>query len=175
MPLIKNGAFVEDPWRHVADSEDLPEASRAIISLSRWTAERDTLLHRNAPLGIRLKSGETPEEIAGDLDRFDVIALEFPHFKNGRAYSYARLLRGRYGYKKEIRAVGEVLRDQLLFMARCGIDAFEVSDRISREAFAAAMNEITVFFQPAEDGRAPVTSLRQRLAETAGARQAQMA
>lgn len=175
MPLIKDGAFAEDVWRYVSDDEEIPTDGHAIVSLSRWKAERDTLLQRNAPLGIRLKNDETPEEIAGDLDRFDVIALEFPQFKNGRAYSYARLLRGRYGYKKELRAVGEVLRDQILFMARCGIDAFEVSDRISCEAFTAAMNEITVFFQPAEDGRMPVISLRQRLADKAGARQLQMA
>lgn len=175
MPLIKDGVFTDDPWRYVSDDEEMPVDGQAIITLSRWTAERDALLQRNAPLGIRLKSGETPEEIASDLDKFDVIALEFPHFKNGRAYSYARLLRGRYGYKKELRAVGEVLRDQLLFMARCGIDAFEVSNRISREAFAAAMNEITVFFQPAEDGHTPVLSLRQRLAEKTRVRHLEMA
>ena len=172
MALIKEGQFVEDAWCTVGDGEDMPADCPAIISLDRWQADRETLLKRNAPLGIKLESGQDPEEIKDDLDRFDVIALEFPQFKNGRGYSYARLLRERYGYQKELRAVGDVLRDQLLFMARCGIDAFEVSERITLDGYRAAMDEISVFFQPAADDRAPVLSLRDRLAAQATAKTA---
>lgn len=164
MALIKNDAFADDPWCLVADGDELPVDCAVIVTLDRWRAERDELLKRNAPLGIKLESGQEPKEIADDLDRFDVIALEFPQFKNGRGYSYARLLRERYGFDREIRAVGDVLRDQLQFMARCGIDAFEVSDRVTLDGYREAMSEISVFFQPTGDGRTPVLSLRERLA-----------
>ena len=128
MPLIKDVEFVDDPWVAVADEEVLPEGAPAIISLARWQAERDTLAGRSAPLGIRLCADQPPAEIADDLDRFQVIALEFPSFGDGRAYSYARLLRERFGYRGELRAVGNVLRDQALFMRRCGFDTFEVAE-----------------------------------------------
>ena len=106
MPLIKGDRIVDDPWIAVDDEDELPEGAPAIVSLARWRAERDTLAGRNAPLGIRLRADQPPGEIAADLDRFQVIALEFPSFGDGRAYSYARLLRGRHGYRGELRAVG---------------------------------------------------------------------
>lgn len=125
MPLIKDQQIVTDDWQHVEDGDALPATGGAIVSLARWQADAESLNGRNAPLGIRLKSEERAELIAADLDRFDVVALEFPAFKDGRAYSTARLLRERYRYTGEVRAVGDVLRDQLQFMLRCGFDAFE--------------------------------------------------
>ncbi|MBX3507944.1 MAG: DUF934 domain-containing protein, partial [Parvibaculum sp.] len=108
MQLIKNGSFIEDQFVTVGDDEALPEGA-AIVSLERWQAERETLRARNAPVGVRLKSGQEPSVIAQDLDKLAVVALEFPAYRNGRAYSYARLLRERYGFKGEVRAVGNVL------------------------------------------------------------------
>jgi uncharacterized protein (DUF934 family) len=123
MPLIKNDKLIEDSWVAANDDEPLPLAEAIIVSLERWQAARGELLSRNGRLGLRLKSDQSPVLVAEDLEHFDLIALEFPKFKDGRAYSYARLLRERYGYKGELRAVGEVLRDQLIFMHRCGFDA----------------------------------------------------
>ncbi len=160
MPLIKGNELVPDPWVTLGDDEALPEGARAIVSLERWQTEREALLGRNAPLGIRLRSDQPPKLAAEDLDRFQVIALEFPRFGDGRAYSYARLLRARYGFRGELRAVGNVLRDQALFMLRCGFDAFEVAEGTSIEGWRAALAEISVFYQPAEDGRRPVHALR---------------
>ncbi len=160
MPLIKDDEIVEDPWTTVDDEEDLPEAAPAIVSLARWRAERDTLAGRNAPLGIRLRADQPPGEIAADLDRFQVIALEFPSFGDGRAYSYARLLRARHGYRGELRAVGQVLRDQALFLRRCGFDAFEVAEGTGVAGWREALGEISVFYQPAEDGRPAAHGLR---------------
>src|SRR5690606_3261387 len=102
-----------------------------------------------------------------DLDKFSVVALEFPAYRNGRAYSYARLLRERYGYKGELRAVGNVLRDQFQFMIRCGFDALEVSDKITPEIWAECSNFFSHYYQPAADGKPTVLSLRQRLAARA--------
>ena len=121
MALIKDGAVVDDAWITVSDDAALPDAP-VIVSFDRWKAERDHLIGRNAPLGIRLASGQSPDEIAGDLDRFSLVALEFPVFTDGRAFTSARILRERYGFFGEIRAVGDVLRDQILFMMRCGFD-----------------------------------------------------
>ncbi len=162
MPLLRDGALVDDGWVTVDDGTALPMDGPAIVSLERWQAHRDALLGRNAPLGIRLKSDQSPALIADDLGRFAVVALEFPVFKDGRAYSYARLLRERYGYKGEVRAVGEVLRDQFLFMVRCGFDAIEVKDENTAGQWRQAVSEISVVYQPAADNQTPVWALRHR-------------
>ena len=162
MPLLRDGALVDDPWVTVDDGTQLPMDGPAIVSLERWQAHRDALLGRNAALGIRLKSDQSPALIAGDLDRFAVVALEFPVFRDGRAYSYARLLRERYGYRGEVRAVGEVLRDQFLFMLRCGFDALEVKDENAAGQWREAVSEISVVYQPAADSQTPVWALRHR-------------
>lgn len=147
MALIKDGAVVDDPWVAVADDADLPQARPAIVTLERWRAERDALIGRNAPLGVRLASDRSPAEIADDLDRLALVALEFPVFTDGRAFTSARLLRERYGYSGEIRAVGNVLRDQILFMVRCGFDAFEMSSARAASEWRQAAAEIDVFYQ----------------------------
>ena len=162
MPLLRDGALVDDPWVTVDDGTQLPMDGPAIVSLERWQTHRDELLGRNAPLGIRLKSDQPPALIADDLDRFAVVALEFPVFRDGWAYSYARLLRERYGYRGEVRAVGEVLRDQFLFMLRCGFDALEVRDEKAADQWREAVSEISVVYQPAADSQTPVWALRHR-------------
>ncbi|MCH8809777.1 MAG: DUF934 domain-containing protein, partial [Proteobacteria bacterium] len=125
---------------------------------------REALLQRNAPLGIRLRSDQPPKLVLDDLDRFAVVALEFPKFGDGRAYSYARLLRERYGYRGELRAVGNVLRDQALFMLRCGFDAFELAEDSALEGWRESLAEISVFYQPTADGRSPAHALRAKCA-----------
>ena len=160
MALVKDGKLTEDSWVAVADAADVPSSGPVIVSLSRWRAERDALLTRSDPLGVRLASHEMASEIAPDLDRIGLVALEFPTFRDGRAYSSARLLRDRYGFKGELRAVGNVLRDQLLFMNRCGFDAFEIASDDAVEVWRKAIEEFSVWYQPATDNRVPVTVLR---------------
>ena len=160
MPLIKDGRLASDPWIAVGDDGALPATGAVIVSLARFLAEREALLRRGAPLGVRLRSGELAKEIGEDARRFGVIALEFPTFRDGRPYSTARLLRERYGFAGELRAVGDVLRDQFLFMRRCGFDAFEVADEKAIEGWRKAIAEFTVFYQAATDGRAPASALR---------------
>ncbi len=159
--LIKQGALAEDRWVHRSDDEALPDGTPAIVSLDRWKRDRATLVARNAPVGVRLKSDQQPMEIAADLDRVGVVALEFPVFKDGRVFSYARILRDRYGYKGELRAFGHILRDQYLFLDRCGVDAIEVRGEKALDEWQAAMNEFSVFYQPASDARRrPAVALR---------------
>jgi uncharacterized protein (DUF934 family) len=161
MQLIKNGRLAADAWRNLADDAPLPQMGPVIVGLARWRAEREALIARGGPLGIRLASDEPPSEIAEDVGVFDVIALEFPKFTDGRAYSYARLLRERHGFRGELRAVGNVLSDQFLFMHRCGFDAFE-AESATADGWQRAMTEIAVWYQPTGDERAPVSVLRHR-------------
>ncbi|MBI4182990.1 MAG: DUF934 domain-containing protein [Proteobacteria bacterium] len=160
MALIKDGAFVDDPWVAVGDDPDLPAGAPVVVGLDRWQRDRDSLLGRNGPLGIRLRSDQSPATVAADLGRFALVALEFPKFTDGRAYSYARLLRERYGFKGEVRAVGNVLRDQISFMRRCGFDAFEVPERAREAGWLRNLAGLSVVYQRAADGRRPASVLR---------------
>ena len=156
MRIIKGQEIVEDQWVHVEDEQPLPEGD-VIISLARWQAEKDTLIGRNqGGLGVRVSPDYHVEDIADDLEHFDVVALDFPVFRDGRAYSTARLLRDRYNYEGEIRATGDVLRDQLFYMFRCGFDAFEVRADRSIDDAIKAFSEMTVTYQPATDEPLPL-------------------
>ena len=156
MRIIKDRHIVEDDWQNVEDGAPLPEG-KVIVSLSRWRAERDQLIgRRNSGLGIKLTSSEHAEDIAADLDNFEVVALNFPIFSDGRAYSTARLLRDRYGYQGELRATGDVLRDQIFFMHRVGFDAFEVRADRSIEDALKAFDDFSVTYQPSTDEHQPL-------------------
>lgn len=161
MPLIKNNVFAENGFAHVSDEEALPKGA-VVVSLKRFQAERELLMTRNAPLGVRIASDQVPDTLGSDVHHFAVIELEFPKFRDGRGYSSARILRERMGYKGEIRARGDVLRDQWLFMSRVGVDAFEVRPGTRLEDFKAAMAEQTVFYQRSSDRHASVFELRHR-------------
>jgi uncharacterized protein (DUF934 family) len=126
MAIFKDNGFVEDEWTVAADEVPLP-AGRAVVSKARFLAERETLATRNAPLGLILRSGENLDGLEGDLERFALIVLDIPKYTDGRSYSTARLLRERYKYAGELRASGDVLRDQIMFLHRVGFDAFDVT------------------------------------------------
>lgn len=160
MPLIKDGRLAEDAWVAVGDDEPLPPDRPALIPLERWQRDRETLLGRNAPLGLRLRSDQSPRLVAADVSRFRLFALEFPKFNDGRAFSYARLLRERYSFAGEIRAVGHLIRDQFAFLVRCGFDAVEVKDARLAEQWQEALAEFSVVYQPATDSRRPAFTLR---------------
>jgi uncharacterized protein (DUF934 family) len=160
MALIKQGEIAQDPWTDASGLEAIPAAGPVIVSLAQWEDQRETLATRSDPVGIRLRSDEPPARIAGDLAHFDLVALEFPAFKDGRAYSYARLLRERHGYAGELRAVGEVLCEQLHLMDRCGFDAFEVDSSNALDEWRTASSEIGVRYQPTGDGRQTTAALR---------------
>lgn len=157
MALWKNGAFVEDGWREIAEGEDIPPPGHVILPLDWWHQERHAFDGSNAPIGLRIEPGANLEEIAPDVHRFALIALSFPKFNDGRAFSTARLLRERYRFRGELRAVGEVLLDQIQMMERCGFDTFAISDpvtqRILRERGAPAYSR---FYQPGAGGETAV-------------------
>ncbi len=162
MPLLKDGKLIDDPWVHVADEVAIPASGPVIVGLKRWREERESLIKRKDPVGVRLQSDHTAGDVADDLEHLGVVALAFPVFKDGRAYSNARRLRERHGYTGEIRAIGNVLRDQYLFMRRCGFDALEVKEGETEKDWQKATNAITAAYQPAADDRETILNLRQR-------------
>lgn len=127
--IIKNKAVVSDDWTVLRLSEnETPESvtvpsGKIIVPLKVWQAQR-AMLQNRAELGVWLASNERPEELKGEVDKFNVIAVDFPKFADGRGYSIAYNLRARLGYVGELRAIGDVLRDQLFYMQRVGFNAF---------------------------------------------------
>jgi uncharacterized protein (DUF934 family) len=131
-----------------------------LVSVARFKKERDALLARNTPVGIRLQAAENPELLGDDVNHFALIALEFPKFRDGRAFSWARMLRTRLGFTGEIRAVGDFLYDQVNYQKRVGFDAWEVPDHFTIEMFHRALSEMTNVYQPSTDGRVTIRQLR---------------
>jgi uncharacterized protein (DUF934 family) len=137
MVLIRSdGERAYDPWTTLADEAPMPSSGDIVVTLERWQTQREKLAAHPGRLGLRLRAEQLAEAVGGDIATFSLIALEFPKFSDGRPYSTARLLRERFGFAGELRAVGHVLQDQFLFMERCGFDAFEVEDEETANAWA---------------------------------------
>lgn len=147
-------APAQNVFASVADDQDIP-AGDVIVSLARFQADGERLLSEGRKVGVRLTAAEEVEALAYDLPRLAVVALEFPKFRDGRAYTNARLLRDRLGFKGQVRAVGDVLREQAGFMVRCGFDAFEPADGSSSNDWDAAAHRHRHVYQRASDHRAP--------------------
>ena len=150
----------EDPFTAVADETPIPRGD-VIVSLQRFQAEGERLLGEGRKVGVRVEADEAVEDIARDLPRLAVVALAIPKFRHGQAYSSARILRERYGYQGEVRAVGDVLREQTRFLARCGVDAFEPADGSTPADLTHVIGRYRHVYQRAADGREPAFVERQ--------------
>lgn len=159
MPLVKNGVAVADSFLPVADGEAVPDGA-VLVSAERLLAEGAALTGRNGEIGVIWPNNRDVAELAPYLDRLSLVALVFPKFRDGRAYSQARLLRERFGFHGELRATGNVLRDQLLMMVRAGFDAFVVEKQADADAFGKAIATYSVFYQPTGDRRTTVRDAR---------------
>ena len=133
MPLVKSGKIITDPFVHVADGAELPGDGAVLISAARFLEDPETLSRRSGKTGVIWPNNRDLDDLVPYLDRLAAVALVFPSFRDGRAYSQARLLRERHGYDGELRATGQVLRDQFVFMTRAGFDAFEVKKESDAE------------------------------------------
>jgi uncharacterized protein (DUF934 family) len=159
--IIKNKAVVNDEWDVLRLAEnDTPESvvvpsDRVIVPLKVWHAQRDTLQHR-ADVGVWLASDERAENLQNDVQKFAVIAVDFPKFADGRGYSIAYHLRVRLGYRGELRAIGDVLRDQMFYMQRVGFDAFAPrADKDIHEALKG-LSDFSVTYQASSDQAEPL-------------------
>ena len=171
MALIKGRKRVVDSWKLFENSEDptalaLLEACDLVVPLAVWRGRREELLAHNGRLGLCLGPSDEPGEIVGDLRHFNLIAVRFPSFTDGRGYSIARLLRERYGWRGELRAIGDIQRDQLYYLFRCGFDAYDLREREDIEVALAAFEDFSEAYQTGVDR--PLPLFRRR--EAAGAR-----
>jgi uncharacterized protein (DUF934 family) len=154
MPLVKGGQIITDPFAHVADDAELPEGGAVLVTAKRFLQGPEAILQRQAKAGVIWPNNRDVDDLVPYLDRLAAVALVFPIFRDGRAYSQARLLRERFAYRGELRATGQVLRDQFVFMLRAGFDAFEVVKDADAAVFAEVARRYSVFYQPTGDGRA---------------------
>ena len=157
MPLIRNKQLVaSDSFTLVADDAEIPANGDVIVGLARFFAHEASLLARSGKVGVRVDPEDDVNEAAQALSKVSLVALSFPKFGDGRAYSKARLFRERFGFKGELRAVGEVLADQLQYMLRCGFDAFALAEGKDVAAAIRAIDDFTVTYQGATDDPRPL-------------------
>ncbi len=150
--LWTHNQFVADGWRAIADDAPLPDGGRPLLSLGRWRKEREALARRGARFGLVVQAGEVLDPATDDVSGLAVIALVFPKFTDGRAYSTARRLREHWGFQGELRATGDVLLDQLPLMLRAGFDAFEIVDAATVSALERGhLPAVTRVYQPAAE------------------------
>ena len=166
MHIIRNRRISRSHWRHVPEGAlagnngaELPGGA-IIVALADWREHKTELLGRDAPIGVRLGADDALTEICEELDSIALVALAFCGVTEGRGYSQARLLRERHGYRGEIRAIGDVSRDRLAFMERCGFNAYELREDCDLQGALAAFGEISQVYQPGADAREPIASLR---------------
>ncbi len=158
---------LEDPFVSVADDAALTSGTDALVSLARFEKDPEGLLASAARLGVRLPSDRGVEPVVPWLSGLALIAIEFPKFQDGRGYSLARLLRDRHAFAGELRAVGNVLRDQIAFMHRVGFDSFELDPKFGpggRDPASAlsAFDDFDVAYQAAADQPKPLWKRAQR-------------
>jgi uncharacterized protein (DUF934 family) len=169
MALIRNRKLTQDQWKLLPSLPEgglpaIPEHGRVIVPLAVWTALREQLLAREEGVGVLLRPEDDPAAIARDLEHVEVIAVHFPSFTDGRGYSTARLLRERYGWRGELRATGDIQRDQLLLLERCGFDTLELREGEDvgvalagfedfSEAYQAAVHPPLPLFRRRESGK----------------------
>ena len=156
MRVIKDRKVVDDGWELLPAGDPIPARGDVIVSLdtwARWVESPD--LTRSGRVGVVLESDELPDRIVA-LERAPLVAIRFPKFVDGRGYTSARLLRDRLGYAGELRAVGDVLRDQLFYMARCGFDSFALKAGKDIDGALAAFDDFSVAYQAAADDPRPL-------------------
>ena len=158
--IIKDKQIVDDSWQLLpavvepADVE-VPETN-VIVPLNVWQAQKDTLAQRQGSLGVWLDCDETAEELGSDAKDLALVAINFPGFMDGRGFSTARVLRDRFQYDGELRAVGAIIRDQLCYLQRCGFNSFAMAEDINLEQALNSLNDFTEFYQAASDQTLPL-------------------
>ena len=167
--ILRNGELAVDDWTVIEDgrSEVEPDGGKVIVTLARWRNEREALLARHAGVGVLVPNTADIEAVHPEIADRPVVALQFPAFADGRALSQAVVLRKRLGYRGELRAVGDVIRDLVFWLGRCGFDSIVPRKDQNPEACREALQEIRVAYQAAADAHTPVWIRRRRTAAAA--------
>jgi uncharacterized protein (DUF934 family) len=156
MALWRRDGFVEDNWTKIGDGEAEPPKGAIIVSAARWRAEREALSARADPVGVAIEPGKDAHEQLSEVANRPLVALDFPKFADGRAFSLAQLLRQRFGFKGELRAIGDVLLDELALMLRCGFDSFEIANEPTLRALQRGWKPpVSLYYQPGLVGEVP--------------------
>lgn len=169
MPLVKNGHIATDVFFHAVDGAELPGDGAVLVPAARFLEDPEALLKRGK-VGVIWPNSRDLDDLVPYLDRLALVALVFPSFRDGRAYTQARLLRERHGFEGELRATGQVLRDQFVFMLRAGFNAFDVRKQADAEAFGEAALRYSVFYQPTGDGHLSALHRRSQLRRSESAK-----
>lgn len=151
MQIIKDQKLIDNDWIHLADDDPIPERDAITVSSQRWANEKHEALCRRSGLGIRLNPDDLVEDIVEDLELFQIIGVCIPIFTDGRCFSIARLLRERYQYDGEIRAIGDFLPDQVFFLSRVGFNAFEFDNPEHLNEGLNAFEDFSVKYQASSD------------------------
>jgi len=170
--IIKNRQVATNTWQLLRAGADnklpaVPETGDVIVSLPQWQAEKEALLARKGKLGVWLANTDDPVAIAADLRHFEVVAVDFPHFTDGRGSSIGRLLRERHGWQGELRAIGDVIRDVVFYLSRCGFDAFDLKAGEDAEAALSAFGDFREAYQISVERPQPL--FRRRVGTTPAA------
>jgi uncharacterized protein (DUF934 family) len=153
MALWRRGGFAADSWTFLADGAPAPQGGAVVVSLKRWLDQREALAERDGPVGVVVDAGADAQAHLPDLAGRPLVALSFAKFADGRSFSYARMLRDRYGFRGELRAIGDVLIDEIPLMLRCGFDSFEVSNPPTLSALRAGhLPGPPIHYQPGSGG-----------------------
>jgi uncharacterized protein (DUF934 family) len=161
MALWRDGGFAEDVWTTLDDAATIPDRGAIVVSFARWRADQAALEKRADPVGVAIAAGKDAVAELADAAKRPLVALKFDKFADGRAFSYAELLRERHGFKGELRATGDVLLDEIALMRRCGFTAFEVTDANTLRALKEGRAPRgTLFYQPALGPREALAGTR---------------
>ena len=164
---IVDQVIVANKFLHLAETEeldisDLPD-EQVSVPLNLWLENKSAIKSRSGKVAVQVGADENPADLLDDLDQIDVIVLPFVNHVDGRGYTHAQLLRSRYGFKGEIRAIGDVKFDQLRFLTRVGCNAFELAEGENLKTALRAFTELQEVYQPATDGARLVYSRRRAI------------
>ena len=146
MQIIKDQQIIDDNWSYVADDTELKDGDIS-VSLARWKKDKQQMLQSTGKIGVRIGPADSVEDIAADLKDIALIELDFPAFADGRIFSHAWLLRGRYNYQGEIRATGHFMPDQVFYLSRVGVNAFSLEKTEDLSAALSALDDFSVNYQ----------------------------
>jgi len=158
----KGARIGADPWSFLADDQGADQGGDVIVSVGRLMREAESLSNREkgGRLGVKILTSDAIEEIAPYMNQLALVAVDFPIYRDGRGYSTARLARERYHFSGDLRAIGDVLQDQLFAMLRCGFSSFMLKAKDPEAAFAQAARTFSLVYQPSTDRRATIWSRR---------------
>lgn len=146
MNIIKDKKIIEDHWLHIADDAAFTKGD-ITVSLARWQQQASELTNHQGDIGIRLAPADIVEDVVNDLEKISLVVLEFPAFTDGRSFTQARLLRSRYHFTGEIRAIGNYMPDQVFYLSRVGVNSFQLANDKETEVALSTMNDFTVKYQ----------------------------